>query len=576
MVRYIIMEEIEVGGAPGNETAGVQSTSSLLSRTSRIFDQDERGAAMGTTTTSPSARGSVSNWVASRQKRSAYSNFVLLSVLFSANHGCVVSCLGLATARLGGAVGANQSLILYGFYTASSLLGATKITKTLGSRNALVAGMSAYVLYVACFWLAAATATAARQNEAMDIPLVTTVAVLSGGAVGGWGAGFLWTAQGSYFVRAADEHGREIAAFAGTAAFAEESSDPPQHRRRRDATSELASIFAFVYLAEEVVLRTLSTLLLDVMGGSWTTVFAIYSAVAFVSALLMGMVRNYDDESENRPDGYDLVPGGAQSPTGEPGTDEDAAQSAPPLPSPPSNTGMSSTLRLLLRDPKMKYMAGINVLFGWTAAFLNSYVNGQVLPKALGSDAPIGLYTSWVSVVAAAGSLGMGRSCVSSRLSKVSLLMAGSLCFAGVAIPFVLVPDAGRWSWKLLLLVYTCHGLGRATFESTLKAVFADYFGSLDKEAAFANIVLQNGVASSIGYALTVALVCDRPSLYCVEYRDGSIHDVLTFELLIVTTAMLAVMGLRRASELRRADREEDSDVAQQARPLVSGRGDVA
>jgi len=39
-------------------------------------------------------------------------NFVLLSILFAANHGCVVACLGLATARLGSTTGAWQSGLL--------------------------------------------------------------------------------------------------------------------------------------------------------------------------------------------------------------------------------------------------------------------------------------------------------------------------------------------------------------------------------------------------------------------------------------------------------------------------------
>jgi hypothetical protein len=39
-------------------------------------------------------------------------NFVIMSLLFSANHGCVVACLSLATARLGGALGAWQSGLL--------------------------------------------------------------------------------------------------------------------------------------------------------------------------------------------------------------------------------------------------------------------------------------------------------------------------------------------------------------------------------------------------------------------------------------------------------------------------------
>ena len=41
--------------------------------------------------------------------------------------------------------------------------------------------------------------------------------------------------------------------------------------------------------------------------------------------------------------------------------------------------------------------------------------------------------------------------------------------------------------------------LTRATFEGTLKATFADYF-SYEKEGAFANIILQNGLSGAIGY----------------------------------------------------------------------------
>jgi MFS family permease len=214
------------------------------------------------------------------------------------------------------------------------------------------------------------------------------------------------------------------------------------------------------------------------------------------------------------------------------------------------------------------------VVFGWTAAFLNSYVNGQVVPSN-GDASRVGLYTAWVSVVAAFGSLVVGRSGVTSRLSKISILMLGSLCFAGVAIPFLMAPNSSQWTWPLLGLVYTLHGLGRCTFEGTLKAVFADYFGRVDKEGAFANIVLQNGLASSIGYVLSFALTCDAPTRYCVLYRDGTLHDVVTFELLIVAAAILAVAGLSRASSLFRAELEAEGARSRgepQTRPLVSDR----
>lgn len=41
-------------------------------------------------------------------------NFIFMSLLFSSNHGCVVACLSLATARLG-SLGAYQNGLLYVF-----------------------------------------------------------------------------------------------------------------------------------------------------------------------------------------------------------------------------------------------------------------------------------------------------------------------------------------------------------------------------------------------------------------------------------------------------------------------------
>jgi hypothetical protein len=65
---------------------------------------DETGAMNATSTGSNQQRHSIPH--------NRY-NFVIMSLLFSANHGCVVACLSLATARLGGALGAWQSGLLY-------------------------------------------------------------------------------------------------------------------------------------------------------------------------------------------------------------------------------------------------------------------------------------------------------------------------------------------------------------------------------------------------------------------------------------------------------------------------------
>lgn len=481
-------------------------------------------------------------------------NFVWMSVLFSANHGCVVSCLGLASARLG-SVGAWQSGILYFTYTASALLGATYIVKRTGARNALFIGMVLYCAYVACFWIATVHSTD---------PNLERFAAYTGAAIGGVGAGFLWTAQGAYFGLAAEDHAQKL--------------EQPVSA----STASLAGIFAFFYLSEEVALRLLSTALLQSEVASWGTIFATYTIIAMLSTSLVPFLHNYSSSDRSSSSVSAREVDGVNSRAIENPDDtttsilqaDDGAQipsSSQSLSSSrPSNTlrlkadafyKVTAAAQLLVRDSKMKYMVGLNAAFGFASAFMNSYVNGQVVPVAL--DDPeskyIGILGSWVPTVAAGMSLLFGQ--IAPQVGKGPILILGATCFGCVALPFAIQPDATKYTWSALILIYTLHGTGRATFESTLKALFADYF-PFEKEGAFANIIFQNGLAGSLGYILTFSLHCGSPARYCIKYNDGSLHDVLTFVLVVLVSAGFAIVGYIRAStiyaqEQRRTSQQE-------------------
>jgi hypothetical protein len=49
---------------------------------------------------------------------------------------------------------------------------------------------------------------------------------------------------------------------------------------------------------------------------------------------------------------------------------------------------------------------------------------------------------------------------------------------------------------------------------------------------------------------VTFSLLCDVPSRYCIEYNNGTLHDVFTFELIVVLSAIAAIFGYVRASVL--------------------------
>jgi len=107
----------------------------------------------------------------------------------------------------------------------------------------------------------------------------------------------------------------------------------------------------------------------------------------------------------------------------------------------------------------------------------------------------------------------------------------------------------------LLSLIYTLHGIGRSTFEGTLRAEFVDMFRD-EIEGAFANIVFFSGASSAIGYCLSTGLSCSNTSEYCVKFTDGSDHNMLLFELLVLINGVLAIVGYNRAVYLFREEEQ--------------------
>jgi hypothetical protein len=172
-------------------------------------------------------------------------------------------------------VGAWQSGILYLACTLSALFGVTYIVKQLGARNSLVLGMSLYVAYGGCFVLAL------QQQSSRQEQIVWTA--YSGAAIiGGIGTGFLWTAQGVYFSQAAEQH-HQAALMRTTTEGGEIDNAISSASTSSSSTGLLAGIFAFWYLAEEVALRLLSTLLLEfgVLGRYFQFVYDHYHSISY-------------------------------------------------------------------------------------------------------------------------------------------------------------------------------------------------------------------------------------------------------------------------------------------------------
>ena len=256
-------------------------------------------------------------------------NFLGMTILFAINHGCTVSVLGLANARLG-SIGVWQSGMLYASYTIAALYGASYFVKRLGSRNGLVMGLGMSASYVTSFFLATVIV---EKNEHM-IWLQSFVAI-AGAVIGGIGSSILWVSQGTYFACAS-----QLFASKQDGAMVE------------DVTSRFGGSFAFLFLLFEVLLRLMSTFLIETAGLSWKVIFGLYTLFSILPVLFMlGILDVERDQHE-----YNSLS------TDDNASDDEVAYEEDDVDSPSHKA--TAALNLLRNDPKAKYLAPMSVLFG--------------------------------------------------------------------------------------------------------------------------------------------------------------------------------------------------------------------
>ncbi|KAL7466930.1 hypothetical protein ACHAXS_007201, partial [Conticribra weissflogii] len=255
-----------------------------------------------------------------------------------------------------------------------------------------------------------------------------------------------------------------------------------------------------------------------------------------------------------------------------------------------------AAIDLLIHDPKMKWLSFVNITFGLCTSFTMSIVNGEVIRVALSDENSgyVGMFTAVSSIVAASLSWIFGTlewispSVVSNdsdsrppssrwaivfakfnvSFEKETVLSLGVTSYFVIALLFLLFPVFSSWNIHSLLVIYVLLGIGRSTYEGTLRAIYADYFAD-ETEGAYANIILFNGLASMVGYwSNVVSSDCADDTLtgedsskhesvsndpYCIDFKDGTTHNVFVVECIIIASAIIAVAGVYRAKVIHAA-----------------------
>jgi hypothetical protein len=354
-----------------------------------------------------------------------YRNFVIMCVAFSANHGCINTAMNYAGTDFP-ETGDTSNAALYGTYCFSAMFLSSVVIASAGPKYGLLAGLLLYTVYVGSFLIALVSS-----------PVVMVV----GGALGGFGAGFLWVCQGTYFTE--------------TAKLYAAAKNQPLEK----VSSMLGSTFAIIYLGSEMTADYLASLIKHFLPGTKgnKVVYGSYTIICAVSVFGMMLAQDVRPAPER---------GSVKSLSLNMVTQKAAAAA-----------------NLLMNDLRMVLMVPTQLAFAFVSTFLTAYINSEITAQMIG-HANLGLLLGEIAFIAGLTSFISERFITATGLLW-PMMCLGAFAFACVVLPFAIEPNPESYEavWKVVL-VYMAQGVGRGVYESTNKAVIASFFPD-DAPAAF-------------------------------------------------------------------------------------------
>jgi len=382
-------------------------------------------------------------------------NFIGMAICFSINHGCVTSVLALASSDFDEDLAAISSALLYGTYTTSALFAAVPLVLSLGAKRSLSFGLWLYCFYLVPFAIILLFPQISKS--------VTTVLVIVGSTTGGFGAGWLWTAQGKYFASAAAEY----AQFTG--------------KPKEDINGYFGGIFSTIYVGCEVFMKLFSSVVRDNWSvGGKQFVFTFYATAAIIAATGMLFVRRLPQTKSNETSS----------------TSELCCKKW-------------KDINIVATDLKIWLLGPLNFAFGFTASYIAWYLNGKVGSVSVG-DSNVGYLVAIIPGYAALA--GIPYHYLGKVLGKGVMMFLGCLSYITIGIVGYAVPKQTliNGNWGALIVLYIIAGNGRAVFESTNRAVFSDFFPKTSA-GAFALLACQSGLAGTVGFVVFIKSINISP-----------------------------------------------------------------
>jgi hypothetical protein len=290
----------------------------------------------------------------------------------------------------------------------------------------------------------------------------------------------------------------------------------------------LASFFAGIFLSCEVVLKLLAFALKTTSIGD-IFVAIVYSASALLSVFGLLFVADLDKDgplqriiarcrarrrataTATATNGTTAKSDSASDPllhdetseASDVGEEEDASSGAAGICGAPCVRAFLSkaaaSVALWYRQPLVLLLNPIQVAFGCCAALLGFLVSGVAIVDAFGTKSVeiVGLMSATTAATAAL--LQLPFAFIARYIGKPPLMLLGLTAFIALALICLCATTAQLGTWPFIVPCFLLQGIGRASYEGTNRAVYADFFQE-HAPAAFSNIVIANGIASALAY----------------------------------------------------------------------------
>jgi len=360
-------------------------------------------------------------------------NYFVLSCTFSATNGSYTVLFAYISAVFSIKIASYGSALSYLSYMICSLTISAIVVDKYGARKMMLFCLICFSSFSFCGVIALYWPNI----------YVQWVLMMTGSILKGIGSPIGWVAQGVYFATYAEYYAKDNDLEVDT------------------INKQFATYFGIARIGFQGFFYLLSSVLLEFTDMDPEDLFLLYFGVSMISLIVTWM---YLDELIIKDDKKN---------------DESIM------------TRLFEVMKITTTDPVAICISPMTISFGFVSIFVFVYLNDNIGADYFGTYA-----IGYLNVLASAAAV-LSSIIVSYFFVHSYSIGLGSLCYMLLSLAFMVFSNEQMGKWKYVWMLYCLYGIGRITWESTTKAIYADLYPH-KRSIAFANLTFLTGLSSTV------------------------------------------------------------------------------